>query len=106
MSVRLRLALAFTAAAALLFAAGAWLFAAALSSAQLGVIDSQLTVQLAQAARYLPAPAPAAAGSAAPGQYTVQAIGPAGQVRGSPDACTAPLLTPQNCSRPGGPRYG
>ena len=96
MSVRLRLALAFTAAAALLFAAGAWLFAAALSSAQLGVIDSRLTAQLAQAARYLPASAPAAApaGSAAPGQYAVQAIGPAGQVRGSPDAGTAPLLTP------------
>ena len=98
MSVRLRLALAFTAAAALLFAAGAWLFAAALSSAQLGVIDSRLTAQLAQAARYLPvpapAPAPAPAGNTAPGQYAVQAIGPAGQVRGSPDAGTAPLLTP------------
>jgi len=98
MSIRLRLALAFAAAAALLFAIGGWLFAAALSSAQLGAIDSQLTAQLAQAARYLPtpapAPAPATAANAAPGEYLVQVIDAAGQVHGSPDAGTAPLLPP------------
>ena len=94
MPIRLRLALAFTAAAALLFAAGGWLFAAALSSAQLGVIDSQLTAQLAQAAPYLPDQAPVAAANAAPGEYLIQVIGPAGQVRGSPDAGRSPLVSP------------
>ncbi len=54
MPIRLRLALAFAAAAALLFAIGGWLFSSALSAAQLGAIDSQLTTQLAQAAQYLP----------------------------------------------------
>lgn len=94
MPIRLRLALAFAAAAAALFATGGWLFATALSSAQLGVIDSQLTAQLAQAGRYIPGPAPAAAGNAAPGEYLLQVIGTAGQVRGSPDAGTVPLLSP------------
>jgi signal transduction histidine kinase len=93
MSIRLRLAAAFAVAAALLFAAGAWLFAGALSAAQLRVIDSQLTAQLSQAARYLPGPAPAAAASSAPGEYLVQAIDSAGRVRGSPDAGTVPLLS-------------
>ena len=95
MSIRLRLALAFAAAAALLFAVGGWLFAAALSSAQLRVIDSQLTGQLAQAARYLPGPAPTtgAKANAVSGEYMVQAIDAAGRVHGSPDAGTAPLLT-------------
>ena len=94
MPIRLRLALAFAAAAALLFTVGGWLFAAALSSAQLGVIDSQLTAQLSQAARYLPEQARAAAANAVPGEYLIQVIGTAGQVRGSPDAGTAPLLSP------------
>ena len=94
MSIRLRLALGFAAAAGLLFAIGGWLFAAALSAAQLGVIDSQLTAQLAQAASQLPGPAPAAAANPVPGEYLVQAIDTAGRVRGaSPDAGTAPLLT-------------
>jgi signal transduction histidine kinase len=92
MPIRLRLALAFAATAALLFAAGGWLFAAALSSAQLGVIDSQLTAQLSQGARYLPGQAPATAAAASPGEYLIQVIGPAGQVRGGPDAGPAPLL--------------
>ncbi len=94
MPIRLRLALAFAATAALLFAAGGWLFAAALSSAQLRVIDSQLTAQLSQAARYLPGPAPTGAANAAPGEYMVQVIGPAGQVRGASDAGRASLLSP------------
>jgi signal transduction histidine kinase len=91
-SIRLRLAVSFAAAAALLFGAGAWLFAATLSAAQLRVIDSQLTAQLPQAARYLPGPAPAATASLAPGEYLVQAIDAAGRVRGSPDADMVPLL--------------
>ena len=55
MPIRLRLAAAFALAAAALFALGGWLFAAGLSSAQLRTLDSQLTAQLAQAGRYLPA---------------------------------------------------
>src|SRR5690349_2667270 len=93
MSIRLRLAVAFAAAAALLFAVGAWLFAAALSAAQLRVIDSQLTAQLSQAARYVPGPAATATASLAPGEYLVQAIDASGRVRGSPDAGNVPLLT-------------
>jgi two-component system, OmpR family, sensor kinase len=93
MSIRLRLALAFAAAAALLFAVGAWLFAATLSAAQLRVIDSQLTAQLTQAERYLPG-ATSSAAPPVPGDYLVQVIDAAGKVRGSHDADTSPLLTP------------
>src|ERR1035441_6807678 len=98
MPIRLRLALAFAAAAALLFAVGGWLFSTALSAAQLGAIDSQLTAQLAQAARYLPGngtgPRPATAANPVPGEYITQVVDSAGRVRGaSPDAGTTPLLT-------------
>ena len=55
MPIRLRLALACAVAAAIAFALGSWLFISALSSAQLGAIDSQLAVELGQAGRYLPA---------------------------------------------------
>jgi signal transduction histidine kinase len=98
MSIRLRLALAFGVAAALLFAVGAWLFAAALSAAQLRVIDSQLTAQLTQAERYLPGAA-ASGTPAAPGEYLVQVIDASGRVRGSPDAGTAPLLPPDQLAQ-------
>jgi two-component system OmpR family sensor kinase len=101
MSIRLRLAVVFTAAAALLFVLGGWLFVAELSASLLGSIDAQLGSQLSRASRYLPAasaapgrPAPAA-GNPAPGEYVVQVIDPAGRVRGgSPDAGTSPLLGP------------
>lgn len=110
MPIRLRLALAFAAAAALLFSVGGWLFAAALSSAQLGVIDSQLTAQLTPAARYVPGsartPAPVPAARATPGEYMLQVINSAGQVYSSPDAGTTPLLSPASWSRPGERRYG
>ena len=101
MSIRLRLALTFAAAAALLFAIGGWLFAAALSAAQLRVIDSQLTAQLAQAPRYVPGTAAQPAGaSPAPGEYIVQVVDSAGRVRGaSPDAGGAPLLTAASLSQ-------
>ena len=97
MPIRLRLALAFAAATAITFALGSWLFISALSSAQLRTIDSQLGVQLAQAAQYLPAggrnTSPAAV-SPAPGEYVVQVVDGANHVRGaSPDAETTPLLT-------------
>src|ERR1019366_1009888 len=104
MPIRLRLALAFAAAAALLFAVGGWLFSSALSAAQLGAIDSQLTAQLTQAARYLPGngtgPRPARAPAPAPGEYIVQVVDSAGRVRGaSPDAGTTPLLTAAELSQ-------
>ena len=97
MPIRLRLALAFAAATAITFALGSWLFISALSSAQLRTIDSQLGVQLAQAAQYLPAgqqnTSPAAV-SPAPGEYVVQVVDGANHVRGaSPNAGTTPLLT-------------
>jgi signal transduction histidine kinase len=95
MPIRLRLAAAFAAVAAALFALGGWAFASGLSSAQLSTIDSQLTVQLAQAARYLPpGGATGASAQAPPGDYVIQVIDPGGHVRGaSPDAETVPLVT-------------
>ena len=89
MSIRLRLAVVFTAAAAVLFALGSWLFVAELSASLLGSIDTQLGIQLSRASRYYPAAGPAAgrsspgAGNPAPGEYVVQVIDPAGRVRGT-----------------------
>ena len=95
MSIRLRLALVFTIAAAVLFALGSWLFVAELSSSLLRSVDIQLAAQLSGASRYLPASGRAApaAGSPAPGEYVIQVIDTAGRVRGaSPDAGITPLL--------------
>jgi two-component system, OmpR family, sensor kinase len=95
MSIRLRLAAAFAVASAVVFALGSWLFVATLSSSLLSSIDSQLTVQLDRAGRYVPAagqPGPVA-GSPAPGEYVVQVIDSSGRVRGaSADAGTVPML--------------
>jgi two-component system OmpR family sensor kinase len=96
MSIRLRLAVVFTVASAIVFTLGGWLFAAAISSSLLGSIDAQLVTQLGQASRYLPAPGRPgpAAGSPAPGEYVVQVIDSSGRVRGaSADAGTTPMLT-------------
>jgi two-component system OmpR family sensor kinase len=97
MPIRLRLAAAFAAIAAALFALGGWAFASGLSAAQLSLIDSQLTVQLTQAARYLPpghATIAAAPSPSSPGDYVIQLVDPGGHVRGaSPDAGTAPLVS-------------
>jgi signal transduction histidine kinase len=121
-SIRLRLAAVFTLAAAVLFAAGSWLFVTALSASLLGGIDAQLAAQLGRAARYVPARAagsgPARAGAASapgtapvtrltadqagplPGEAVIQAIDPAGRVRGgSADAGTVPLLPPAQLSQ-------
>ena len=96
MSIRLRLAVVFAAAAAIMFAVGSWVFVDELSSSLLGAIDSQLVTQLDGAGRYLPAHgsgAPAA-GSPAPGEYVVQVIDPANRVRGaSADAGRTPMLS-------------
>lgn len=100
MPIRLRLAVAFAAAAAAVFALGSWLFASGLSSAQLNAIDSQLTVQLAQAGRYLPAAGAGTAAGLPPGDYVIQVIDAAGHVRGaSPDAGAVPLVTGSQLSQ-------
>ena len=100
MPIRLRLAIAFAAAAAAVFALGGSLFASGLSSAQLNTIDSQLTVQLAQAGRYItPGGNGTGAGSSPaaglpPGDYVIQVIDAASHVRGAgPDAGAVPLVT-------------
>ena len=54
MSIRLRLAVVFAVASAVLFALGGWLFVSRLSASLQSTIDSQLAVQLVQAPRYLP----------------------------------------------------
>ena len=97
MSIRLRLAVVFAAAAALLFALGSWLFVAELSASLLGSIDAQLaspaqpgrplSVRRAGVRRQAAGAQPGAghrdgAGSPAPGEYVVQVIDPAGRVRG------------------------
>jgi two-component system OmpR family sensor kinase len=95
MSIRLRLAVVFAVASAIVFALGGWLFVAELSSSLLGSIDSQLAARLDQAGRNLPVAGPAPTeGNPAPGEYVVQVIDSSGRVRGaSADAGTAPMLT-------------
>jgi len=101
MPIRLRLAVAFALAAAALFALGGWLFASGLSSAQLTTLDSQLTAQLAQAGRYLPAGSTGSGSTGLPaGDYLIQVLDAGGRVRGaSGDAGTTPLLTADQLSR-------
>lgn len=96
MSIRLRLAVVFAVASAVVFALGSWLFVAELSSSLQGTIDSQLAAQVAQASRYLPpSGAPPTSSGPAPGEYVVQVIDPTGRVRGaSADAGTTPMLSP------------
>jgi hypothetical protein len=52
MPIRLRPAVLFAIAAAILFTLGSWLFVAKLSASLLGAIDAQLTAQLDRAGRY------------------------------------------------------
>ncbi len=96
MSIRLRLTVVFTAAAAVLFSLGAWLFLTALSSGLLANIDGQLSTQLGLASRYLASSSATpsrTSTSPLPGEYLVQVIDPSGTVRGaSPDAGNTPLL--------------
>ena len=122
MSIRLRLAVVFAIAAAILFTLGSWLFVAKLSASLLGTIDAQLTAQLDRAGRYAPpsagaahgSPAPGSparpslaranledgAGSPLPGEYVVQVIDPTGRVRGgSTDAGTTPMLSAAELSQ-------
>ena len=102
MSIRLRLAVVFTVAAAILFALGSWLFGTELSASLLSSIDAQLAARLSTASSYVtgaagPKPGPGAPG---PGEYIVQVIDPAGRaVGGSADAGTTPVLSPAQAAR-------
>ena len=53
MPIRFRLALIFTAAAAVLFALGSWLLVSVLSASLLSAIDAQLATRLSSAGEYL-----------------------------------------------------
>jgi two-component system OmpR family sensor kinase len=101
-SIRLRLAVVFTAAAAILFALGSWLFVTLLSSSMLSSIDTQLAARLSTASTYLSrnARAQPVTGNPAPGEYIVQVIDPAGRVTvGSADAGTTPALPAAQLAR-------
>jgi signal transduction histidine kinase len=101
--IRIRLALVFALLVAVAFSLGSWLFVTELSSGLQGLLDSQLTAQLAQADRYLsstaqptepPGPAPSAVGPA-PGEYFFQVLDATGKLRGSSlDAGSVPLVSP------------
>ena len=97
MSIRLRVAAVFTLALAVAFALGSWLLVSQLRGVVLRSVDAGLTLQLDRASRLL-GPPRASAGSLAalpPGDYVLQLIDPAGQVRAAgPEAGRAPLLTP------------
>lgn len=108
MSIRLRLAVVFTVASAVVFALGGWLFYAELSASLLRSVDSQLAARLGQADRYAPAPGrpKPSAGIPAPGEYTVQIIDAAGRVIGaSADAETTPMLNKTEISKARHGRY-
>ncbi len=53
MSIRLRLALLFAIASAVVLSLGAWLFVSVLSSSLLSSVDSQLAAQASHASSYL-----------------------------------------------------
>jgi hypothetical protein len=94
MSIRVRLATAFTLAAAVLFALGAWLFVMALSSGLLNLLDAQLKADLTQAGHLVGSPKTSVATLAIPGQVNIQVFDAAGHLHGSwPDSSDVPLLT-------------
>ena len=108
MSIRLRLAVVFTAAAAILFALGQLAVRGRALVLAAG-LDRYPARQPAQPGRPLPPGARRAgrpaAGSPAPGEYVVQVIDPAGRVRGaSADAGTTPLLSAAELSQARGSR--
>src|ERR1700730_419748 len=100
MSIRLRVAAFFTVAAAVLFALGAWIFAAKLASSLLTSLDAQLAAQVSGASQYLTAGGEGvpASGNLALGETVVQLIDSSGRVRG-PEAGGAPLLPPSAIRR-------
>ena len=102
MPIRMRLAIAFALAAAALFSLGGWLFASALSAAQLKTIDSQLSALLVQAGQYFPAGATVTRPPGGPlaDEFVIEIIDPAGRVRAvSRDAGSSRLLTASQLRR-------
>ena len=97
MSIRLRLAVVFAVASAVVFALGSWLFVTALSSSLLGSIDAQLAVQLDQAGRYLPVAGDTARRRRQPGApvstWSRSSTRPAGSAAPAPTPGRVPLLT-------------
>src|ERR1039458_10461524 len=97
MSIRLRLAVVFTLASALLLSVGGWLFVSTLSNSLMSSIDSQLSVQASHGSSYLtsnPSSPKTPVGTNVP-EYVVQVIDQANQVRGaSAEAARPPLLSP------------
>ncbi len=97
MSIRLRLAVVFALASALLLSVGGWLFVSTLSNSLMSSIDSQLFVQASHGSSYLTSNStiqPTPPGTNAP-EYAVQVIDQANQVRGaSTEAGHRPLLSP------------
>jgi signal transduction histidine kinase len=98
MSIRLRVAVVFTAALAVAFALGSWLFVGQLAAQLRASTDAALKAQLAGAGQLLRsggAVGPGARpGSAPTGEYLIQLIDGAGRVRSaSQDAGYLPLLT-------------
>jgi signal transduction histidine kinase len=103
MSIRLRLAVVFALASAILLALGGWLFVTILSSSLLASIDSQLGAQAAQASRYSssfsPARPPGPVASNPP-EYAVQLIDQSGRVRAaSQEAGRGPVLSSAELKR-------
>lgn len=97
MTIRLRLAVVFAVASAVVFGLGSWLFVSELSSSIQASIDSQLATQAGRAARYLPAAGTSkpVTSTPTPGEYVVQVVDPSGRVRGaSADVGRTPLLDP------------
>jgi len=95
MSIRLRLALLFAIASAVVLSLGAWLFVSVLSSSLLSSVDSQLASQASHASSYLTGGSqlPLTSGTNGP-EYVVQVVDGSGNVRGSSaDAPTVPIIS-------------
>jgi signal transduction histidine kinase len=96
MSIRLRLALLFAVASAVVLSLGAWLFVSVLSSSLLSSVDSQLAAQASHASSYIGAGShiPVTTLGANGPEYVVQVVDGSGNVRGSSaDAPTVPIIS-------------
>ena len=96
MSIRLRLALLFAIASAVVLSLGAWLFVSVLSSSLLSSVDAQLAAQASHASSYISAGShiPVTTLSANGPEYVVQVVDGSGNVRGSSaDAPTVPIIS-------------
>ena len=96
MSIRLRLALLFALASAIVLSLGAWLFISVLSSSLLSSVDSQLAVQASHGSSYIGAGShiPVTTLGANGPEYVVQVVDGSGNVRGSSaDAPTVPIIS-------------